>query len=123
MLYRKAEANDLVVEGQQVPLSNCLVGSADYIKEHMQCRYTNVNNIISSPDTNTCAICRVAPAHCLDVLGNARRRMPSLVLAAKRALGESFRTEIRHHWPLQQLPSTPPAKPAFFMWTSDSSAQ
>jgi hypothetical protein len=48
--------------------------------------------------------------------------MFALRLAAKRAFGESFGAEIRHHWLLQQLPSTPPAKPAFFMWTSDSSA-
>jgi hypothetical protein len=101
MLYRKAEANDLVVEGQQVPLSNCLVGSADYIKEHMQCRYTNVNNIISSSDTEACAICRATLTHCLDIHGIARRGKPSLLLAAKRPLGESFRTEIRHHWLLQ----------------------
>jgi hypothetical protein len=67
MRYRKAEANDLVVEGQQVPLSNCLVGSADYIKEHMQCKYTNVNDIISSPDTDTCDTCRVVLTHCLDI--------------------------------------------------------
>jgi hypothetical protein len=63
MLYRKAEADDIVVEGQQIPLSNCLVGSADYIKEHMQCRYTNVNNIISSPDTDTRAICHTRLIH------------------------------------------------------------
>jgi hypothetical protein len=67
MLYSKAEADDLVVEGQQVPLNTCLVGSAAYIKEHMQCRYTNENNIISSPDTDTCDICCGTLTHCLDI--------------------------------------------------------